>query len=354
MKILRPPLTWFLALLIVAAAATAIFGSGLWHLAPVAAFQALGRWLKTPMTLFTFLGDEQFYLVVIPLVYWCLHKGLGADLGVLLVLSSFTNTGLKSFFKHSRPFWADPRLALGDATSFSTPSGHAQTSAALFGRVAWLQAGGRRGQLWGIGIAILVLLIALSRVYLGVHFPGDILWGATVGAGLLALYGWLKPRLLPRLKKLSLAQHALLAAITAALMLGIVSLALSIPFGSGQLFGELYTEAWGNALEDGATVAGLVCGLWLGLVLESRYVRFSVAGPWWQRIVRYLVGAVGLAAIWMGLKLLFPTEPLALGLALRVVRYGLAMLWAIMLWPWLFVKIGLGTRMTNSPEEASR
>ena len=92
------------------------------------------------MAIFTFLGDEQFYLLLVPLVYWCLNKELGADLGVLLVLSSFTNTALKSFFKHSRPFWEAPALQLGDASSFSTPSGHAQTSAALFGYLAWFVA----------------------------------------------------------------------------------------------------------------------------------------------------------------------------------------------------------------------
>jgi hypothetical protein len=46
----------------------------------------------------------------------------------------------------------------------------------------------------------------------------------------------------------------------------------------------------------------------------------------------------------MGLRMAFPQEPLLLGLALRGVRYGIAMLWAILVWPWLFVKIGLGAR----------
>ena len=81
--------------LAVATALTLVFGAALWDVAGNRALQALGGWLKTPMVIFTFLGDEQFYLLVIPLVYWCLHKGLGADLGVLLVLSSFTNTALE-------------------------------------------------------------------------------------------------------------------------------------------------------------------------------------------------------------------------------------------------------------------
>lgn len=327
--------------LLLAAILTAVFGASLWDVGANRAVQALGGWLKLPMEVFTFLGDEQFYLVVIPLVYWCLHKGLGQDLGILLVLSSFANTGLKSFFKHSRPFWEAPALKLSEADSFSTPSGHAQTSAALFGQVARFAADKRRGRLWGVLLALVIALVCLSRVYLGVHFPGDVLWGAAVGLTLLALYTALKPRLLPWLKRLPLGLHALLALVAAAAMLAVVAVMLAIPFGTGQMFGELYAEAWRSALADGATVAGLAFGLWLGLVLETRYVQFSVSGPLGQRALRYVIGVAGLFAIWMGLRMLFPQEPLLLGLVLRVVRYGLAMAWAIVIWPWLFVKLGL-------------
>ncbi|MGC8779956.1 MAG: hypothetical protein ACP5UQ_03735 [Anaerolineae bacterium] len=108
------------AALLVALLITLIVGDRLWAPDGVHNVQALGSWLKWPMLVFTFLGDEQFYLVALPLVYWCLHKGLGADLGILLVLSSFANTGVKSFFKHARPFWEMPALKLSDASSFAT------------------------------------------------------------------------------------------------------------------------------------------------------------------------------------------------------------------------------------------
>ncbi len=330
--------------LLASLALTLVAGGWLWALDGVRAMQALGGWLKLPMRIFTFLGDEQFYLIAIPLVYWCLHKGLGQDLGLLLVLSSFANSTVKSLLKHSRPFWENAALQLSDAVTFSTPSGHAQSSAVLFGYGAWFVADKRRGRLWAGLLALLIVLVSLSRVYLGVHFPGDILWGAAVGLGLAALYARLKPLLLPRLKRLPIGVHVLLALVAAGIILGAEMLLLSIPFGSGQMFGELYTVAWETSLEEAVTVAGLALGLWIGLVLEIRYVRFSVAGPLWQRALRYGIGVIGLAAIWLGLKMIFPQEPLALGLVLRIVRYGLAMLWAIALWPWLFVRIGLGQR----------
>jgi len=319
-----------------------LFAAGwLWSLSGTLGLQALGNWLTVPMRAITFLGDEQFYLIAIPLVYWCIHKELGADLAVLLLMSSFINGTLKSFIKHNRPFWEDARLQLDDAGSFSTPSGHSQTSAALFGYLAWHQANKRRGVLWIAILGLLILLVALSRVYLGVHFPGDVLWGAAIGLVLAALFARLKPALLRRLRRLSLGQHLALALAAAALIFGLETLLLGVPFGTGQLYHVLYPEAWRATLDEAATVAGLAFGLWFGLAVESRYVRFTVAGRWWQRVLRYLVGLIGLAAIWLGLRLVFPEEPLALGLALRSVRYGLAMLWAIVFWPWLFLKLGL-------------
>ena len=330
--------------LLLALILTLIFGAALWDVSGNGALQSLGGWLKPPMQIFTLLGDEQFYLLLIPLIYWCLNKELGADLGVLLVLSSFTNTALKSFFKHSRPFWEDPTLGLGDASSFSTPSGHAQTSAALFGYLAWFVASKRSGRLWTVLLGLLIVFVALSRVYLGVHFLGDIIWGAARGLSLAALYAWLKPKLLPQLKRFPMGIHVLLAFVAAAFMFVVVSLLLAIPFGTGQMFGALYTEAWSAALEDAATIAGLTLGLWAGLALETHAVRFTVAGPWWQRVLRYVIGIIGLFAVWMGLRMIFPQEPTALGLTLRIVRYALAMLWAIVGWPWLFVMLKLAAR----------
>jgi membrane-associated phospholipid phosphatase len=330
--------------LLIALVLTLIFGGALWDVGGNRALQSLGGWLKLPMQIFTFLGSEEFYLLLVPLLYWCLNKELGADLGVLLVLSSFTNTALKSFFKHSRPFWEEPALGLGDASSFSTPSGHAQTSAALFGYLAWFLADKRRGRLWATLLGILMIFVALSRVYLGVHFFGDVLWGAAIGLSLAALYAWLKPKLLPQLKLFPLGIHVLLALVAAAFIFVVVSLLLAIPFGTGQMFGALYTDAYRSALEDAATIAGLAFGLWVGLALESRAVRFSVSGTWWRRALRYVIGLIGLVAIWMGLRIVFPQEPTTLGIALRMVRYALVMLWAIVGWPWLFVKIRLAAR----------
>jgi hypothetical protein len=174
-----------------------------------------------------------------------------------------------------------------------------------------------------------------------VHFPGDVIWGAALGLALLALYVWLRPRAIAWLSGLSLGSHVLLAVVVAALPIILNLVALAIPFGEGPAFTNLYADAYSSTLADAANLSGMILGLWIGLALEVRYVRFAVGGPVWKRALRYLVGIVGLFAVWMGLRMVFPQEPLVLGLVLRVVRYGLTMLWAIVAWPWLFVRLKL-------------
>jgi len=191
-------------------------------------------------------------------------------------------------------------------------------------------------------LALLAVLVALSRVYLGVHYPGDILWGAAIGLVIAALYAALKPVLLPRLKRLSLAEHLIMAPVTAAAMFAVMALLRSVPFGNAQRFPELYRLAMNATIEESAAVSGLALGLWIGLALETRFVRFSVTGPVWQRALRYVIGAASLAVIWFGLGAVIPPEISTLGMTLRVARYALVMGWAAVGWPWLFVRVGLG------------
>jgi hypothetical protein len=79
-------------------------------------------------------------------------------------------------------------------------------------------------------------------------------------------------------------------------------------------------------------------GLWIGVALETRYVRFSVTGPARQRALRYAIGVAVLAVIWFGLGAIIPAGPSLFGVA----RYTLVMGWAAAGWPWLFVRLGLG------------
>lgn len=317
----------------------------------IRAFQDLGAWLTAPMKFFTFLGNEEFFLVMLPFVYWCVSKTLGTDLVLLLVASNWVNSLAKGLLKLPRPYWVDPKLALSSEQSFGMPSGHAMNATVLWGFPAlvapWRKKAPRgtdRLAFLRPALVLVILLISLSRLYLGMHSPGHLVGGWLLGLLLLALYVWLKPRVTAGLGRLSLGMNALLAVLAALVTVALYLIAAASPNGDPAAYGDLFAVAQGQTYESAGTLAGMILGLWLGLTWERRYLGFSTTGSWLQRALRYVVGLIGVVALWGGLKLLFPVEPMALGLALRVVRYTLLMLWTAALWPWLFVRLGWATR----------
>ncbi|MCK4722360.1 MAG: phospholipid phosphatase, partial [Dehalococcoidia bacterium] len=71
----------------------------------------------------TFMGEEEFYLILLPLLLWCVDFGLGARLGALFLLSSYLNFGLKDLLRQPRPFDLDPSVKLSSAEGYGLPSG---------------------------------------------------------------------------------------------------------------------------------------------------------------------------------------------------------------------------------------
>ena len=146
--------------------------------------QNLGAWLVAPMRMFTFLGNEEFYLFVAPAIYWCLDARLGLRLGISLMLSGMINSGFKLAWHGPRPYWVDAKVqAFSAETSFGVPSGHSQNSAVVWGLIAKHI---NKGWAWLLAV-ILIGLIGISRMVLGVHFPHDVLLGWTIGALILWL-----------------------------------------------------------------------------------------------------------------------------------------------------------------------
>jgi undecaprenyl-diphosphatase len=146
-------------------------------------------WLDGPMRLVTALG---YYWVVFPLlavtVLAFYRKGWKLS-AILLVVSTSGSlvlmTVLKAIFERSRPDFFDSGYT---ASFYSFPSGHATVAVGFYGMLALLLAYRLRGYArWLVaacGVS-LVLLIGFSRLYLGVHYPTDVL------AGYLAALLWL-------------------------------------------------------------------------------------------------------------------------------------------------------------------
>ncbi len=316
--------------------------SPLWSLDWVRAVQGWGHGLLAPMQATTFFGSPGFVVLLILLFYWCIDKRTGRDLALLMILSSYGNTLLKAITHRARPYWLDPSLGRAVENSYSFPSGHAQNAAVLLGYLAWrliraaesvaTHRAARR--LAAGGLLLLIPLVALSRVYLGVHFPGDVLLGLAAGFLTLALYLWLAPTVGRWLAARTWVVNLALALGVAALTLLSIRAALNLPsVGEAPTWRAIGHEA---TLTSAAALAGMIVGGWTGFMLEARRVRFRVDGPLGQRALRFGLGIAGLGVLALGIGALVPTMPITYGLQGAVATF-----WVTYLAPWLFVRVGL-------------
>ena len=290
------------------------------------------------MAFITSLGEEVFYLAALPAVYWSIDKRLGRQLGYIFLLSAATNNIAKSLLRQPRPFWLDPSVKLREAESYGLPSGHAQHATAVYLMLAgWV----RRGWMWLLAF-VLILLMALSRIYLGVHFIQDVIGGFVLGLIVLGLFLFWQRAFAERFSRRILGRRLLLMiAIPTGLALFYVAalLLLGAP-DLGVAWAQFVPAAELTAHEDVvSTVAGLL-GFGVGMILESSRVRFRTDGPIWQRVVRYALGIAVALGIW-GLRSVLPADPEWVALPLRFLRYLLLLLWVTYFAPWVFVKLRL-------------
>lgn len=301
------------------------------------------------LRLISALGEEPFYLVILPAVYWSLDKRLGRQLGYLFLLSVAVNNILKNTFRQPRPFWLDPGVQQAEAEGYGLTSGHVQNATAvLFLLASWA----KRGWVW-VPAGLFIFLMAVSRVYLGVHFLQDVFFGFWVGLLLLLLFLILRGRFITGFNKRILGQR-LLGMTALPLLLGSAYIAVLLIIGLPDMsvpWATYIPAAELNGYEDIVSgIAGLL-GFGIGIILESSRIRFRSGGPVWQRIARYLLGIAVAFAIWGGLRAAFPYELVWIALPFRFFRYLLLLLWVTYLAPWVFVKLRLAT---TDPEPEAR
>ena len=148
--------------------------------------QSATPWLTQTMIYVSFLGSFRFLtggVIVFLIVFSCLKwKQAVILLLVTMAGEAFLEVTLKLFFKRVRP---EPFIEYAALKSYSFPSGHALASLCFYGILAWLMTAriktqGLRFLIW-ISATTLILFIGSSRIYLGVHFPSDILAGFAAG-----------------------------------------------------------------------------------------------------------------------------------------------------------------------------
>ncbi len=145
--------------------------------------QSLGLWLNPVMKFFTFLGSTEFYLLVAPVFLWCVDSVLGIRLGLFLMINAAVNNALKVAFHEPRPYWYSSSVSVRGSfeNSFGVPSGHAQNAVVVWGTLADRI---KSRAAWIIAI-IIMFMIGISRIYLAMHFPHDVILGWLFGAIML-------------------------------------------------------------------------------------------------------------------------------------------------------------------------
>lgn len=260
--------------------------------------QGWGSGWESFMKLASELGNPLWYVLVVAVVYWCIDPRVGLRFGLFIFLSGAINEPLKQLAGSPRPFWLSREIVTfgPGSNAFGMPSGHSQV-----GSVAWaylISSFGRRWIPLGVGVGA---LIGLSRIYLGMHFPSQVVAGWIIGALLLYLMGHFEDRFLAWFNAKPVAtQFGLAGAATTALLL---AGAAAIAVRSGwNVPPDWITNAEGRLDEgeelrpvDGAGTAagvGAFAGAALGAVLANARNAIEPAPDMTKRLLRLPVGIV--------------------------------------------------------------
>ena len=287
--------------------------------------------IRTPfwngvMSAVTQLGGEVIFIVAAVVVFWCVSKWEGYYLMTIAFCGTVLNQFLKLICRVPRPWVRDPNFTIvesarAEATGYSFPSGHTQNAIGLFGGMArW------GGRLWvRLGLTALALVIAFSRMYLGVHTPADVGVSLVLAAALvLGLYP-----LMRRAQEKPRYMGYVLAAML------VVSGAFVVVVEAYGFSADTDAENLASGIGNAWKMLGAVAGMTLAWLLDRRYIHFETQAVWWVQVIKVAVGMALLLAIKSGLKApllaLLGHEGLAGG-----VRYFLLVLVAGAVWPLVF------------------
>lgn len=262
--------------------------------------------------LITMLGEETLLVVFLATVYFMFDKDMAHRLFFITISSMTINNIVKLIAQVPRPF-ADGKITTvreETATGYSFPSGHTQTistwstALAIQYKKPWLIA----------FAAVAIPAVAFSRLYLGVHYPSDVVAGAILGIGFAFLFSYLYDLFEDKIKLYTIV----LVAVT--------------PFAIGFMF-------MGDPLSDDFyKIYGMLVGGYLGAIFEKRYVNFGYDVPIWKRLIRVAVGIGAALLIKVGLNFADLVPIVQISLLLDALRYFVLIFVVMGLLPWAFKK----------------
>ena len=251
--------------------------------------------------LITICGEQIVLISIISIIYWTLDKKFGEYIAYSVLTSVLLNNAIKDIFKMKRPIGEEGIRTLREqtATGYSFPSGHTQSASSFYGAMAIYL----KKRLMYIIATIMIISIGFSRLYLGVHYPKDVIVGGILGV----LTSLICYKLYNRVEN-----KMLLYVITFAIFIPALTFAHSADFIKGM---------------------GTYLGFIIGIYIEKKYVNFSTEGSTGNKIIRVLLGIVILLVLQLGLKVLLPSATI-----FSFIRYSLISLVGIGVYPMVFKK----------------
>ncbi len=287
--------------------------------------------LRTPavtkaLSALTYFGGVYGFMVLSIIIFWCIDKRCGYFMLSLGFLGTVINQFLKIIFRIPRPWVLDPSFepvesAVADAGGFSFPSGHTQNVFATFGGVfAWTK------KVWlKILCAVMIVLVAFSRMYLGVHTPLDV--GVSVVIGVLLLLV-----LYPLFRDLEAHPNRFygVLAVLAVLLAAFLLYSYLWPFPDW-MYAEEHVVNLIEARHNASILTGALAALTIAYTLDLRRTRFDTKAIWWAQILKVVIGLIVTLALIEGTKAVLGRSDLVTGL-----RYFLGVLFAAGVWPMTF------------------
>lgn len=266
--------------------------------------------LERVMKGLTLLGVEGFYILVLPILFWGVHKKIGLRLTYAFLSSMFVNAWFKDFMHLARPIGVPGIQSnfLATATGWTMPSSHAQGTMTFWVLICQCL---KRKWLWFL-VMVVVFGVGVSRVFLGLHWPMDVLVGWGLGL-IFGLFGWWIGQWW------SYRRYAFNIRLIVAILLPLACLFI-------------------NQGEDSAQYAALMLGIGVGAVLEEKWLTAEMNSSIWKRACAVIVGIAGLIAIKWLIK--WPPDQEVL----LMVRDTLIGLWGTLGAPYVFEKCGLYRR----------
>jgi membrane-associated phospholipid phosphatase len=305
------------------------------------------------MKIISSIGTEYFYMAVVMFAFWCLNEKAGFRLGLLVLVSAWANNVLKIIVDLPRPYEFYPLLGLVSEPTRAFPSGHAQNSMTFWISAAFCITSGIYGKgslfskiktigpcVW-IFSCLMILLIGFSRIYLGVHYPTDVLGGWVFAFAVLLIFYFLEKPVSSILYKAPVTGSG---EESAPVYFSGKRLQLICAAASALIMTVLLPQD--NSLA--AMLLGFCAGYSLMINNFPFVARNKVRFP--QLCLRFAIGITGFGIIYLGLSYILPgnnsifkdaafLEPYY-ELA-RFIRYSLLGLWASAGAPRLFLKFGL-------------